>query len=448
MSDPALQNALAALQPHAWQLGAIALCLGLLALCSLSEAALVRVELGRIRQLATEGRRGAQRLEQLVEARQEVLSSLVVLINLCVIVASAYTTEITIRLSGGSERWVPVSALGMILVVLVLCEVTPKTYAVRRAEAVGLAAAPVLAALHVVVRPVAILLYSLSLWILRHLVVPIIGGSVIAGRPSYSDEEMMAMVSAGEAEGDIEEEEKEMIHGVIEFADKVAREVMTPRTDIACIPGQTTLLDAARVSEETGYSRLPVYEKDVDHIVGIVYAKDMVSALQSDGAGMTAVEIARSPVPVIPESKKVSDVLRLMQRDRLHMAIVIDEYGGTAGLVTIEDLIEEIFGELHDEYDVETEPVREVSEETLIVDARVSTDEVKNHFGVTLPEGDYDSVGGFMLDQLGHVPVAGESVTWENMEFIAEEVSENRILRVRVARQPEPESDQEHDETE
>jgi putative hemolysin len=439
---------LAALQPHIWHLGAIAICLGVLALCSLSEAALVRAELGRIRQLATEGRRGARRFEQLIETRQEVLSSLVLVINLCVIVASAYTTEITIRLSGGAERWVPVSAIGMILVILVLCEVTPKTYAVRRAEAVGLAAAPLLAALHAVVRPIAFLLYSLSVWTLRHAIVPVIGGSVIAARPSYSDEEMMALVSAGEAEGDIEEEEKEMIHGVIEFADTVAREVMTPRTDIACIPAHATLLEAARVSEETGFSRLPVYEKDVDHIVGIVYAKDMVSALQSDGADLTAAEIARTPAAVIPESKKISEVLRLMQRGRLHMAVVIDEYGGTAGLVTIEDLLEEIFGELHDEHDVGAESVREISEETLVVDARVSTDEVADHFGVTLPEGDYDSVGGFILDQLGHVPVAGERVTWRNLEFTAEHVSENRILRVRVARQPEPQSDQGHHETE
>jgi putative hemolysin len=448
MSDPAVHTILVALQPHVWHLVVIVVCLCVLAFCSLSEAALVRVEPGRIRHLATEGRRAAQRLERLIEARQEVLNSLVLVINLCVIIASAYTTEITIRLSGGSEHWVPVSAIGMILVILVLGEVTPKTYAVRRAEAVGLAAAPFLAALHAAVRPIGYLLYSLSVWMLRHVVVPIIGGSPVVTGPSYSDEEMMALVSAGEAEGDIEEEEKEMIHGVIEFADKVAREVMTPRTDIVCVPVEATLLEAARVSEETGFSRLPVYEKDVDHIVGIVYAIDMVSALQSDGASLTASEIVRAPATVIPESKKISEVLRLMQRDRLHMAIVIDEYGGTAGLVTIEDLLEEIFGELHDEYDVEAEPVREISEETLVVDARVSTDEVEDHFGVTLPEGDYDSVGGFILDQLGHVPVAGERVAWRNLEFTVEDVSENRILRVRVARQPEPQGEQEQHERE
>ena len=447
MSDPALQSVLAALRPHVWHLAAIAICMAVLMFASLCEAALVRVETGRIRQLVDEGRRGAKRLQRMVELRQEVLNSLILLINLSVIVASAYTTEITIHVSGGSERWVPLISVVMILVLLVVCEVTPKTYAVRRAEAVGLAAAPLLAALHAVVRPVAFVLYTLALWLLRHLAVPIIGGVAVATRPSYSDEEMMALVTAGEAEGDIEQEEKEMIHGVIEFADKVAREVMTPRTDMACIPAQATLLEAACVSEETGYSRLPVYDGDVDHIVGIVFAKDMVSALQSDGANLTAKEIARTPVTVIPESKKVSEVLQLMQRNRLHMAVVIDEYGGTAGLVTIEDLLEEIFGEIHDEYDVEAGPIREISEETLVVDARVSTDEVEDHFGVTLPEGDYDSVGGFILDQLGHVPVMGEHVTWENLDFAVEEVSENRILRVRVSRRPEQPDEQGRDGT-
>jgi CBS domain containing-hemolysin-like protein len=276
--------------------------------------------------------------------------------------------------------------------------------------------------------------------------VPIIGGSATAGKPSYSDEEMMALVSAGEAEGDIEQEEKEMIHGVIEFADTVAREVMTPRTDMACIPVQATLLEAARVSEETGFSRLPVYEKDVDHIIGILFAKDMVSALQSDGAHLTAAEMARKPATVIPESKKISEVLQLMQRNRLHMAIVIDEYGGTAGLVTIEDLLEEIFGEIRDEYDVEAEPVRRISQDAYMLNARVSTNEVEDLLGVALPEGDFDSVGGFILDQLGYVPLAGERVVWRNLELTVETVSENRILRVKVVRKPEEAASESEDD--
>jgi putative hemolysin len=427
---------MAQLHLYLWELGTIAICLLVLVFCSLAEAALVRVELARVRQLAGEKRRGAQRLERLVERRQEVLNSLVLLINLSVVVASAYATKITILLSGGSERWVPVTSLAMIAVIVVLCEVTPKTYAVRRVEAVGLVTAPILTLLHAALRPIARGLYLLGIYLIRRVVAPIFGGEAAAQAPSYSDEEVMALVSAGEAEGSIQEEEKEMIHGVIEFADKVAREVMTPRTDMACLPTQATLTEAVRVSEETGYSRLPVYELDVDHIIGIVYAKDMVAALAGDGGRLTVGDIARKPAPVVPESKKVSEVLHLMQRNRLHMAIVIDEYGGTAGLVTIEDLLEEIFGEIRDEYDVGAEPIRVISEREVVADARVSADEIEDQLGVKLPEGEYDSVGGFILDQLGRLPAAGEVVVWDDLEFTVQEVSENRILRVRVVRKP------------
>lgn len=434
MGGSAPSPILAALRPYLGQVAAICFCLLMLAFCSLSEAALIRVEPARVRQLVEERRRGARRLERLIELRQEVLNSLVLLINLCVIVASAFTTEITIRLFG--ERWIPAASLAMIFVLLVLCEVTPKTYAVRRPEVVGLGIAPLLSVVHAVMRPLARGLHVLAVWLLRHVVVPIVGGSAVAERPLYSDEEVMALVSASEAGGEIEEEEREMIHGVIEFADTVAREVMTPRTDMVCVPDDATLLEAAKVSEETGYSRLPVYEKDVDHIIGVVFAKDMVSALESDGANLTVREIARKPAAVIPESNRISEVLRLMQRNRLHMAIVIDEYGGTAGLVTIEDLLEEIFGEIRDEHDVEAEPIREISEGTLVADARVSTDDIEDRLGVELPEGEYDSLGGFILDQLGRVPVVGEQVVWRNLELTVESVSENRILRVRVVRKP------------
>jgi len=434
---------------------AVAVCLVLLAFCSLVEAALVRVEPGRVRQLVAEKRRGARRLSHLVEHRQEVLNSIVLLINAAVIAASAYTTQLTIRASGGSGRWVPAASAGMILTMLVLCELTPKMYSVRRAEAVGLAAAPVLTVLHTLLRPFGRALYLLAMGVIRRVIVPVFGGETTPSAVSYSDEEILALVSAGQAHGEIEQGEKEMIRGVIGFADTVTREVMTPRTDVACVPAEATLLEAARVSQETGFSRLPVYEKDVDHIIGILYAKDMVSALGSAAGpvgqsavadslpGQTVDTVARKPAPVVPESKKVSEVLRLMQRDRLHMAIVIDEYGGTAGLVTIEDLLEEIFGELSDEYDLSAEPVRVLSEDVLIVDARVSADEIRDRLGVTLPEGDYDSVGGFILDQLGRLPAAGETVVWRNLEFAVEAVSENRILRVRVARKPEEEEEDE-----
>jgi putative hemolysin len=418
-------------------LAAIAICLAALAFSSMSEAVLMRAEMGRVRQMVADKRRGARQLARLLDQRQEVLSGLIVMINLSVIVLSAYTTELTIRVTNGSTRWVPVSSLVMIVVILVVCEVAPKTYGLRRAEVLGPALAPLMAATSTVLRPLSHMLHVTAMGLNRHLVVPVIGGAVTPQAPVFSDEYVMEMVSEGEAEGDIAEDEMEMIHGVIEFADKVAREVMKPRTDMVCVSAETSLIEAAEVSRKTGYSRLPVYEDTLDHVVGILYAKDMVAALQGDGESMTAVEVARRPAPVVPESKRLAELLPFMQRNRLHMAIVIDEYGGTAGLVTIEDILEEIFGEIQDEHDFEAEPFKVVDESTLTVDARASTSELGEKLGMELPEGEFDSVGGFILEQLGRLPEVGEVVWWRNLEFTAEAVSENRVQRVRVVRHEE-----------
>jgi putative hemolysin len=451
MEDPA--STWSVIAGEGWRLAVVAVSLIVLFFTSLAEAALVRTELGRSRQLADEKRRGAAQLVYLVEHRQEVLASIIVLINLSILLASAYTTEITIRATTratgvpGSAYWVPVTAAGMIVFILIFCELTPKTYAIGRTERVALATAPGLRAAHVLVRPFASLLHLIGMGFNRHLVVPIFGGEVSAAWARYTDKEVIELVAAGEAQGDVEEEERDMIEGVIEFADKVVREVMRPRTDMICIPAEAPLLEAATVSRDTGYSRLPVYEENVDHIIGIVYAKDMVSVLQADGGEATAGGIARKPAPVVPESKSLQETLHMMQRNRLHMVIVIDEYGGTAGLVTIEDLIEEIFGEIQDEYDFgEAEPVRVIDEDTVVMDARVSTDEVEDALGVALPEGDFDSVGGFILDQLGHLPETGEKVEWKNLEFTVEGVSENRIQVVRVVRTGPAEPEEEEAE--
>jgi CBS domain containing-hemolysin-like protein len=322
----------------------------------------------------------------------------------------------------------------MIAFLLVFCEVTPKTYAMRRAEAVALITAPLVAVVHRLVGPVGRVLHAIGIWIIRRILVPVIGGEALAGYPAYSAEEVIELVAEGEANGSIEEEERDMIAGVIEFADMVAREVMTPRTDMVWVSSDTPLVEAARISEQSGFSRLPVCDENVDNAVGILYAKDMVSALGTGGGELTAGQVARKPAVVIPESKKVGDVFRLMQRNRLHQAVVIDEYGGTSGIVTIEDLLEEIFGEIRDEHDTEAEPIRSLDERTVVVDARVGVAEIREHFGVELPEGEFDSVGGFILHQLGRLPAAGERVRWRNLEFTVEAVGEHRIRRVRVMR--------------
>ena len=435
MSDPSLfWVELAKVQG---QLAAVVICWVVLAFSSLSEAALVRMEVGRARQLAEERGWAARQLLALVESRQEVLSTLILLINASVIAASAYTTEIAIRMSGDGAKQIAWASFAMIVFILIFCEVTPKMYGFRRAEAVGLVLAPLLTLTHRLVRPVARLLHLLGIALIRRVVAPIVGGEVVAGPPQYTDAEVLEMMVEGQEGGGIEEEEREMIAGVIEFAEKVAREVMTPRTDIVWVSAEASLVEAVQISERSGHTRLPVCEEDVDHVVGILYMKDVVSALVEGGPELTTGAIARKPVPMIPESKKVDEVLQLMQRRRLHMVIVIDEYGGTAGLVTIEDLLEEIFGEIRDEHDIEAEPINVIDEKTSVLGARLGVGDFEDHFGVDLPEGEFDSVGGFILDRLGHLPTAGETVTWRNLDFIVEAVAENRILRVRVVRRAE-----------
>ncbi len=435
MTDPTLPRILAEASAIRGELAVIIGCWCVLAFSSLSEAALARVEMSRARQLAEE--RGSKRLLALVENRQEVLSTLILLVNLAVIVVSAYTTQIAIRLSGGHPTSLLGASVAMIAFILIFCELTPKTYGVRKAETVALALAPLLFTVHWIARPAARLIHLSGVGIIRRVVAPIAGGRALAGLPQYTDQEVLEMVSEGEAKGGIEEEERDMIAGVIEFADKVAREVMTPRTDMVWVEEGASLVEAARISEETGYSRLPVCVEDVDHVVGILYMKDTVPAFKPGAPETTAGALARRPAPVVPESKKVHEVLHLMQRRRLHMAIVIDEYGGTAGLVTIEDLLEEIFGEIRDEHDVEVEPIRQVDETTSLVDARVSVDDFEDHFETKLPKGEFDSIGGFILDRLGRLPAMGEQLSWRDLDFMVEDVSENRVKRVRVSRRSE-----------
>ena len=232
MSDPSSAIALTEVGRFSGQIVAVVICWLLLGFSSLSEAALVRMETVRARELAEERGRGAQRLVYLVSNRQEVLSSLILLINLSIIVASAYTTEIAIHLSGGDQRWIALASAGMIVFLLVFCEVTPKTFGMRRSESVALALAPLLYVIYRVMHPLGRLLHLVGLFIIRRALVPVFGGKALAGLPRYSDAEVLELVGEGQVNGDIETEERDMIVGVIEFADKVTREVMTPRTEI------------------------------------------------------------------------------------------------------------------------------------------------------------------------------------------------------------------------
>ncbi|MEK7862030.1 MAG: hemolysin family protein, partial [Chloroflexota bacterium] len=272
-----------------------------------------------------------------------------------------------------------------------------------------------------------------SLFFLTQIIARPFGGNPQAGM-LVTEEEIRALVETGQAQGVLEPTEREMISSIFEMGDKEVREVMIPRTDLVAIDVHTPIGEVLEHITRIGHSRLPVFEGSADDIIGILYVKDLFRRLVK---GDREIEVKRllRPAHFVPETKKVDELLREMQRDKVHLAIVVDEYGGTAGLVTIEDLVEEIVGEIRDEYDVEQELVLPVSENEAVMDGRVPFADVRETFGLELEESeDYDTLGGFITNRLGRFPRAGESVETTDARFTVESVEGRRIRRVRVTR--------------
>ncbi len=252
--------------------------------------------------------------------------------------------------------------------------------------------------------------------------------------PVVSEEELRVLVEAGEEQGVIEEQEKEMIQSIFEFTDTIAREVMTPRVDMKTVPVDAKIQDVIELIRKTGHSRIPVYEGNVDNIVGIVHAKDLLRLSDGTPTKLCIAEVMR-PAFFVPESKRVVELLQEMRRQRTHMAILQDEYGGTSGLVTLEDLMEEIVGEIQDEYDVEPEtPVQTLPDGTILIDARIHIDDASELLEVPLESEEFDTLGGYVFGQLGHLPTVGEAVIVDGWELRVHELEGHRIRTVQAIR--------------
>jgi CBS domain containing-hemolysin-like protein len=241
----------------------------------------------------------------------------------------------------------------------------------------------------------------------------------------------------GEEQGVLEQEEREMIHSIISFGDTVVREVMVPRVDMVAVEADRPVEAILEIVRSFGHSRIPVYDDNFDDIVGVVHVKDLLAGAV-DGHMVGAVRDYMRPPFLVPESKRVDELFREMRRKKVHMAIAVDEYGGTAGLVTIEDLLEEIVGPIQDEYDMEEAPIKPVDDRVALVDGRVHIEEVNTALGIVLPAGEVDTIGGFVYSLLGHMPAQGDRVTYEGIELVVERVDGHRIEQVRVTK-PEPE---------
>jgi len=253
-----------------------------------------------------------------------------------------------------------------------------------------------------------------------------------------TEEEIMTLVDAGQEEGVIEDEEKEMIYSIFQFGDTLAREVMVPRIDMVALEIDTPLEEALKVIVEAGHSRIPVYEESIDHLRGLLYAKDLLM-MWRDGDTQRPIRDILRPAYFVPESKKAVDLLTELQQRKIHLAIVVDEYGGTAGLVTLEDLIEEIVGEIRDEYDFnEEEAFQQVDEHEYIFDAGFDLDDLNRLLDIHLPTDESDTLGGFVFSKLGKVPVEGEQIETEHVHIEVLNVDDRRIRKIRVVKIPPP----------
>jgi len=415
------------------ELGLLVICVVLSALASATETAMTSVGRLRVRHLADEGSSSARVLQRLNQDPNRFLSTVLVVNTVALILASSSATLLSLTYL---PSWLGLAgsfgvSLLLTLFLLVFAEVTPKSLAIRNAERVALAAAAPVEALSGALRPV--------LWFIT-LVARAITGGRAARAPYLTEQELMTLLHVSEEQGVIEEEERDMIHGIIQIGDKSVRELMVPRTDMTAIDRATSMKEVVRVFREHKHTRLPVYDGELDNMIGLIHVKDLLLAFARATAEVDLEKLMR-PIKFCPESKKVDELLHEMQKEKVHMMVVLDEYGGTAGLVTLEDVLEEIVGEIRDEYDAaEEERLTIVGEREALVDARFSMEELNDILGLGVQESDdYDSVGGYVYATLGSVPLAGTEFVSGAVRWKVEQVNGQRIVRLRlISEQPWP----------
>ncbi|MBE0475901.1 MAG: HlyC/CorC family transporter [Coriobacteriia bacterium] len=428
--------------------GEVLLILGLIVLngyFAAAEIALISARRAQLKDAASKGSRGAGVALGLTEDPSKMLASIQIGITLVGFLASATAAVSLARPLAGRLRALGIpyvsdiaGGLAVVLVTLlisyltlVLGELAPKRLGLQKADAVAQRVARSIDLVSRVAAPLT--------WLLARstdVVARLLGVTPGEGRPGVSEEEIKLLVTE---QGTLLEEEKRMIHEIFELGDTVAREIMVPRVDMMMLEDTTTVAEAVDAFRASGFSRLPVFHEDQDTIVGVVLLKDLVGPVAAGEMDEPAASHVRPPL-FVPETKRILELLSDMQTLRNHMAIVVDEYGGTAGLLTIEDIVEEVIGEIADEFDIERRVITQLGTEEWVIDARLSVEEAGESLGLPVPESEeYETVAGWVLAELGHIPVPGESVRAGDFLFEVQSVRRRRISRLRVRRVgPEP----------
>ncbi|HEY1727790.1 MAG TPA: hemolysin family protein [Candidatus Baltobacteraceae bacterium] len=411
----------------AWEIMALVLLIGGAAFFAASEAALISVSRLRMRQMVEQKVRGSRSALRLLDERSRLLATVLIGNTVVLLAADSLATWIFIR--EGIPHAAIWSTLLMTVLILLFGEIIPKTVAVANSERWAIRLAPALERGAWLLNPINRVFVGITYIFVRPFGIrPSMQG------PFITEEDIRTIVNVGAEQKVLEEEEREMIHSVIQFGDTIVREVMQPRPTMVCIAVNETPRKALELVISEGYSKLPVYEETIDNIIGAVYERELLIALANGSIASASIRSIMRKVAVVPENKKVADLLRDMKRDQFSLAIVLDEYGGTAGLVTDEDILEEIVGEIRDEHDQgEEEPIHVLDPTEAIVDARVNIEDVNAELGTHLAHEEFETIGGYLVGSLGHFPHEGEEMTTvDGVKLRVERMRNRRILSIRI----------------
>ncbi len=393
---------------------------------SSSETALTKISKIRVRNMISDNIKGAKRIEKLIEDPKRLLTTILIGNNIVNIGASALATSIALNnTKDGILAPYIVSIVTFVLtfVILIFGEITPKNLAVQNPEKVALAVSPFIEACMWLFSPLVFVLNIISNGIMR-----LFGVNLDAILPSITEAELKTLVNVSQEEGVLEDDEKEMIHNVFDFGECTAEQVMTPRTDLVAIPKNLTYDEIVTVFDSEKFSRIPVYDESPDDIIGILFIKDFIFCNKN----AFKIEDHLRDVMFTYESKPVKQLFQEMRVNRFNLAVVVDEYGGTQGIVTLEDLIEEIVGEILDENDEEEEEISEINEKEFIMPGGTRLEDIHDDLGINFESEDFDTVGGYITGIAGKIPDEGEIIFDENYQFEVLEVEKNRVERIRV----------------
>ncbi len=415
------------MEDGSWYLWFVLLFLiGMSAFFSSSETALMALNKIRLKSMADEGVKNASKLQKLVDQPKKLLSAILLGNNIVNICATSIATSIALAIS--PQYGVSAATIIMTVVVLIFGEITPKTIAAQKSEQVAFRVVTLLSLIVKVLSPV-VKIFEIITDGLAHL----LGIREDENAPTVTEAELKTMVDVGHEEGLFETDEREMINNVFDFGDSKAKDVMTPRTDIISVSKDDTYQQVMQVFQEGQFSKLPVCGEDIDDIIGILYLKDLILVKEE---GFAVTEHMREPYFTY-ETKEISKLLKEMRTNRITLAIVLDEYGGTGGLITVEDMVEEIVGEIADEFDEEEENFHQVKENEYLVDGIMRIDDVNEMLGTELQTDSAETIGGYITWLLGRFAKKGEVIRDHGLVFTVEEIEKNRIEQLRIQVQPQ-----------